>query len=139
MMGAWAIVAIVALATGLAGRGPAGQMVVAEAHAPPTLTAFKRDGTAVDASDVLRIFGNLTRAEAVNLQVGSYALQEKRSLLGDLDLLPQSDTGDVACQGSMNAKPMLFFGDDDALNLARRWLLTVPIDADGQQLVPKHQ
>ena len=101
-------------------------------HAPPVLTAFRLDGSAFDASDVLRTFGNLSRAEAANLQVRSFALQEKQSLLGDLDLLPTSDGGDVACQGSMNAKPMVFFGDGEALSLARRWLLTVPLDADGR-------
>ena len=120
-----ALVALVAL-------GAAQSRRPLDGHAPPALTAFRRDGSAFDASDVLRTFGNLSRAEAASLQVGGFALQEKRSLLGDLDLLPTSDGGDVACQGSMNAKPMVFFGDGEALGLARRWLLTVPLDADGR-------
>lgn len=88
-----------------------------------------------DATDVLLVFGNLSRAQAARLQGptgGSYALQEKRGLLGSLDLLPTADTGDVACQGSLNTERLVVLGDESSLQLAQKWLLTVPLDADGR-------
>lgn len=84
---------------------------------------------------MLFVFGNLSRAQASRLQGpsgGSYALQEKRGLLGSLDLLPTSDTGDVACQGSLNTERLVVMGDDESLQLVRKWLLTVPLDPDGR-------
>ena len=104
-------------------------------HARPALSVQLADGGVFDASDVLYVFGNLSRAQAMRLQGpsgGSYALQEKRGLLGSLDLLPTSDTGDVACQGSLNTERLVMVGDDQSLQLARKWLLTVPLDADGR-------
>eukprot|EP01044_Picomonas_judraskeda_P012560 COSAG03_NODE_1810_length_3483_cov_1.786643_1_plen_165_part_00 len=101
-------------------------------HARPALSVQLADGGVFDASDVLFVFGNLSRAQALRLQGpsgGSYALQEKRGLLGSLDLLPTSDTGDVACQGSLNTERLVMVGDDQSLQLARKWLLTVPLDA----------
>ena len=59
-------------------------------------------------------------------------MNERRSLLGSLDLMPTGDTGDVACQGSVNVRSILLQGDADAKLLSKTWLLTVPIDEDGR-------
>jgi hypothetical protein len=63
---------------------------------------------------------------------GSYALQEERSLLGSVDLLRASDSGDVACQGSLNTQALASLGGLATLAQARRWVTALTLDADGR-------
>ena len=119
-----------------------GLLLLACCAATPSVGVWFANGTFFDASDVLRTFGGIDRstpagaATAATLQNGSYALTEKRSLLGSLDLLPTADGGDIACQGSLNTMQLvttkLRGGSDSALALVKQWLVTVPLDADGR-------
>jgi hypothetical protein len=98
------------------------------------------NGTFFNASDVLHAFGGIDRSTSTGaaavaaLQNGSYALTERRGLLGSMDLLPTSDGGDIACQGSLNAMQIittkLRSGNDSALALVKKWLVSVPLDVD---------
>ena len=108
-----------------------------------SLGVWLTNGTYVNATDVLHVFGGIdrsTKAGAASVlplssSGGAYALQTKRSLLGDLDLLPTADGGDVACQGSLNTMGIVALSDHagaNALALAKQWLVTVPLDGDGR-------
>lgn len=109
-----------------------------------SLGVWLADGEYLDATDVLAIFGGLDqtteagRAAVAPLQGpsgGSYALSERRSLLGTENLLPTADGGDVACQGSINAFEILWLEGHrhaGALALAQQWIASVPIDRDGR-------
>lgn len=114
------------------------------ACASASLGAWLSDGSYFNATDVLQVFGGIDRSTAagaasvVPLQApsgGAYALQEKRSLLGSMDLLPTGDGGDVACQGSINTKQIVVLEDHpnaNGLALAKKWISNVPLDSDGR-------
>eukprot|EP01079_Euglenida_sp_SAG-EU17-18_P010755 gene10755-1954_t len=104
----------------------------------PTLGVWTTDGF-FDATDVLRLFGDVNRSDPAGADLlagllapagGAYALQEKRSLLGSIDLSSSSDTGDVACQGSLNTEAMIAVGTAAAAAVAKKWLVSLPVDAD---------
>lgn len=121
--------------------------ITCESSSAPNVASvgvWLNDGTYFNATDVLHVFGGIDRstdagaASAVPLQGphgGSYSLTEKRSLLGGMDLLPTSDGGDVACQGSINTMEIVVLEDHakaNALALAKKWITNVPLDSDGR-------
>ena len=85
--------------------------------APPELSVIAADGSLFDATAVLRLFGDVNRSDPAGAAFldgllapngGAYSIQEKRSLLGGLDMMPTGDTGDVACRKAGPVFGLLF-------------------------------
>eukprot|EP00041_Stephanoeca_diplocostata_P037612 m.1430121 g.1430121 ORF g.1430121 m.1430121 type:complete len:316 (-) comp25071_c0_seq5:5910-6857(-) len=103
---------------------------------PANMILRLSDGSTDDISDLFTIFGGLDRATAEQMfpaGSGSFALSETMELLSSLDVLPTTDTGDVACQGHENTRRLIALGrGNQSVELSRTWLQTLPIDADGR-------